>query len=308
MSSLSRIMLSRHGAVTPLAILSLSLLVGVIALAVDSGTLMEARRHVQAAADAAALAGADDLYANYLTNQGIDVNGTAQASALSTASANGFTNDGVQSIVTVSTSPQNYQGGPNTGKSLPAGYIEVIIQYNASHLFSGVFGTDATPVRARAVARGRCAPLQFTDMLVLNLNASAALRVSNLLGGLSVQSGLQVNSSSSSAVQVGLTAKITSPLVTLNPLVGGLLGSVLSLLSGTASVATSPPIPDPLRFLPAPDPVQLGLSTQSTNCSINSGTVDLYPGVYNGGIRISNTATVIFHANSDGTPGIYYLT
>jgi hypothetical protein len=297
----------RVGAVTPLAVLSLSLLVGVVALVVDSGTLLDARRHVQAAADAAALAGADDLYANYLTNQGVDVGGTAQTSALATASANGFTNDGVQSIVTVSTSPQNYQGGPNAGKPLPAGYIEVIIQYNASYLFSGVFGSGTTPVRARAVARGRCTSLNFRDLIVLNLNANGAVKVNNLLGGLTVNSGIHVNSNSSQAVEVSLLAKITTPLITLNPLVGGLLGAVLSLLSGSPTVNTSPPIADPLRYLPAPDPVQLGLTTRSTNCNINSGIVDLYPGVYNGGIRISGTAMVILHANSDGTPGIYYL-
>src|SRR6185437_12389178 len=84
----------RRGTVTPLTILNLSLLVGVVALAVDGGTLMEARRHAQAAADAAALAAATDLYSNYLTNQGLDPKGTALTSALANASANGFVNDG----------------------------------------------------------------------------------------------------------------------------------------------------------------------------------------------------------------------
>ncbi len=299
---------ARRGGVTPLAVLCLALLVGVVALSVDGGTLMEDRRHVQAAADAAALAGADDLYANYLTNQGIDVSGTAQASALATASANGFSNDGVHSTVTVSTSPQPYQGGPNVGKPLPAGYIEVIIQYNANRLFSGIFGSGTLPVRARAVARGRCVPLGTNyGLFALNLNEAAALKVSNLLGGLTVNSGIQVNSSSAQAVEVSLTAKITTPLINLNPLVGSLLGTILSLLSGPCTVSTSPPIPDPLRYLPAPDPVQLGLSTQGTNLSISSGIVHLYPGVYNGGIRISSTATVILHCNANGTPGIYYL-
>lgn len=306
--SLSRRRQSRRGGVTPLAILSIALLVGVVALTVDGGTLMEARRHVQATADAAALAGAGDLYANYNSNQGIDVAGSAQASALSTASANGFLNDGVQSTVTVSTSPQNYQGGPNAGKPLPAGYIEVIIQYNASHLFSGVFGASTTPVRARAVARGRCAPISSNNgVYALNLNVASALNVTNLLGGLSVNPGIQVNSGSSQAVTTSLLAKITTPLINLNSLVGGLLSAILSLLSGPASVTSCPPLADPLRYLPVPDPVQLGLTTRGNNLTISSGTVDLYPGVYNGGIKVSSTATVILHANSDGTPGIYYM-
>ncbi|HZV06013.1 MAG TPA: pilus assembly protein TadG-related protein [Gemmataceae bacterium] len=310
-SLLPRPMPRRRGAVTPLTVLSLSLLVGVVAMAVDSGTLMEARRHVQATADAAALAGASDLYTNYLSNQGIDSNGTALKSAQDTASSNGFANDGVQSTVTVRTSPQTYVGGPNQGKALPAGYIEVTIQYNASHLFSGVFGSGTTPVRARAVARGRCAPLAATDAFALNLKASAALKVSNLLGGLAVNTNIQANSKSSTAVQVSGLAKITTPLITLNPNTGGLIGSILSFLLGiggsTPTVTTCLPLPDPLRYLPVPDPVSLGLTTQGTNLTISSGNVDLYPGVYNGGIQISGTANVTLHANSDGTPGIYYL-
>jgi hypothetical protein len=301
----------RRGAVTPLTVLSLSLLVGVVAMVVDSGTLMEARRHIQATADAAALAGASDLYGKYLSNQGIDAGGTAQSSALATASSNGFTNDGVLSTVTVRTSPQTYLGGPNKGKVLPAGYIEVTIQYNASHLFSGVFGSGTTAVLARAVARGRCAPLASTDVFALNLTASSALKVSNLLGGLTVKTSIQANSTSSSAVQVSGLAKITTPQITLNPATGSLIGSILSFLLGlggsTPTVTTSLPLPDPLRYLPAPDPVQLGLSTQGTNLSISSGSVDLYPGVYSGGIQISGTANVTLHANSDGTPGVYYL-
>src|SRR5579871_2781951 len=112
----------RGGSVTPLAVLSLTLLVSVVALVVDGGSLMEERRHAQATAD-----------------------------------ANGFTNDGVQSVVTVNVSPQNYQGGPNAGSALPPGYVEVIVQYNASRTFSGIFGPGTIPVCGRAVARGRWA-------------------------------------------------------------------------------------------------------------------------------------------------------
>src|SRR6516165_7410422 len=136
----------RGGSVTPLAVLSLTLLVSVVALVVDGGSLMEVRRHAQATADAAALAAATDLYANYAANKGADPKGTAATSAQSIASANGFSNDNVQSVVTVNVSPQNYQGGPNAGSALPPGYVEVIVQYNACRTFSGIFGTGTVPV------------------------------------------------------------------------------------------------------------------------------------------------------------------
>lgn len=304
--SLLRRRLSRRGGVTPLTILSLSLLVGVVALVVDSGTLMEARRHVQAAADAAALAGADDLYINYPSNVGLDVTGSAQLSAKAVANDNGFLNDNSQSSVVVTTSPNPYQSGPNAGKPLPPGYIEVIITYNASHLFSGVFGSGTTPVRARAVARGRTVPLTKPDVFALNLNTAAALNISSLLGGLQVQNSIQVNSSSSQAVVVSLLAKITTPLINLNSLVGGLVNGILSFLLGSSTVTTSPPLADPLRYLPEPDPSSM--SPGGSNVSYSSGIHTLSPGVYNGGIIVSGTATVLLNDGGSGTPGIYYLT
>jgi Flp pilus assembly protein TadG len=316
----------RRGTVAPLTILCLGLLVGVTALVIDGGTLMEARRHVQAAADAAALAGAEDLYANYLSNQGYDYSGTAQNSALTTASANGFTS-GDQSIVTATvrtspTSSQTYQGGPNAGQTIPPGYIEVTIQYNAFHLFSGVFGCGSSPIRARAVARGQCSPLNSPGVMALNLGASGALNVAGA-GGLTVSGGIQVNSNSKSGLQAA--SNVTATQFILNPAMagsggggGGLLGAVLSLLGsilsllfgpgGTAAnVVTSPPAPDPLRFLPPPDPATL--KTQPyTNLNITGGNWELHPGVYNGGIRISGFGTqVTLHTNSGDTPGIYYL-
>ena len=295
---------SRRGTVTPLTVLNLALLVGVVALAVDGGTLMETRRHVQAAADAAALAAAADLYSNYTANQGIDLSGSAQASALATASANGFLNDGVQSTVAINTAAQTYVSGPNAGKTIPPGYVEVVIQYNADRLFSGIFGTGSLPVRARAVARGRCTAVSNNALLALNLNVSSALAVTGL-GSLNISGDIQVNSSSSLAVQLSGLGGITATRFTLNPATGSLLSFILSLLSGpggsSPSVGTSSPVPDPLRYLPPPDPVQLGLVNRTT------GSPDLYPGIYPNGIQISSGETVTLHANSDGTPGIYYL-
>jgi Flp pilus assembly protein TadG len=291
-----------------LAVLSLTLLVSMVALVVDGGCLMEERRHAQATADAAALAAAADLYTNYGTNGGADPKGTAAASAQATASANGFTNDGVQSVVTVNVSPQNYQGGPNAGSALPPGYVEVIVQYNASRTFSGVFGPGTVPVRARAVARGRWVPAS-NNATVLNLNNSSVLSIA-ALSGLKVNGKLLVNSNSSSGINLGLLASLSAAEFDLNNAVQGLIGLLLSLLKGllggSPSVQYMPPIADPLRYVSDPDPVKLGLSAQ-TNGTITGGVKDLYPGVYSGGINISGGATVTLHANADGTPGIYYL-
>lgn len=313
----------RGGGVTPLAILCMALLLAIVALAVDGGTLMEERRHVQAAADAAALAAADDLFANFNSNRGTDPGHSAQASAVATAAANGFNPDDGQSIVTVNISPQNYQGGPNAGTALPPGYAEVIVQYNAARLFSGVFGSNTIPVRGRAVARGQWGPVS-NKMLALNTTAPIGVGVQNT-ANVNINGGLLVNSNSSTAVTVAPTATLTASLLTLNAGGGGLLGLVGSLLGGLLGLlglgggggggsSSATPVnyalvaPDPLRSLPPPNPIQLGLSTRSTTTlNINCGTVNLFPGVYNGGINITQGASVTLHPNSDGTPGIYFL-
>ncbi len=300
----------RSGGVLPLTVLSLSVLAGVVALVVDGGTLMEARRHVQAGADAAALAGAADLFTNYIANQGTDPNGTATASALTTASANGYTNDGVQSVVTVSVSPQNYQGGPNVGLPLPAGYIEVIVQYNASHLFTGIFGAGTTPVVARAVARGRTTPLSNNSVVTMNTSFAPSIQV-GLLSSLQTSAGVTVNSNSSSILSLAGSTGITASQFNVTASASSGLGSILSELHGlggtSPTIKTISSIPDPLRFLPVPNSTSLGLTTKATNLLVGSGTMNLYPGIYSGGIRVVGSATVILHANTDGSPGIYFL-
>ena len=87
----------------------MALLLSFVALTIDGGGLLEQRRHAQAAADAAALAGAEDLFRHYPTNQGVDVGGTAAARAEAIAAANGFTTT-APSHVTIRTNPQMYLG------------------------------------------------------------------------------------------------------------------------------------------------------------------------------------------------------
>jgi hypothetical protein len=81
----------------------------------------------------------------------------------------------------------------------------------------------------------------------------------------------------------------------------------LGLSGASPTLVELPAVPDPLRFLTPP--VQSQLSTAPyTNLNITSGTWDLHPGVYSGGIRASGLITVVnLHCNSDGSPGIYYL-
>jgi hypothetical protein len=298
----------RNGTVTPLLVLSLSLFVGMVALCLDGGTLMEDRRHVQAAADAAALAAAADLFVYYPLNRGLDWSGTARAAALANAAANGFSNNGEQSSVAIHISPQIYEAGPYAGQPVPPGYVEVIIQYNAGRLFSGIFGSGTIPVRSRAVARGQWTP-NTNALLILNLTARAALNVRGN-ANLTVYGNVQVNSNSPDALNLA-SGGLSAASLSLNSAAGintsTLLSSVLGLGGGSPSITTSGPIADPLRFLAPPNPTSLGLSVQSVPGGWGANPISLYPGIYNGGIRLSGNNTYYLHDNPDGTPGIYYL-
>ena len=121
---------ARRGTVLVQLALSLILLMTILAITVDLGFLLVERRHAQATADASALAAASDLYYNWGADGGSDPNNNALKSALGVASANGYTNDGTTSTVSVKISPAAYSGGPNAGKAVPPGYAEVTVTYN----------------------------------------------------------------------------------------------------------------------------------------------------------------------------------
>src|SRR5215831_3228886 len=183
----------RRSAVTPLVAVCLMLMVpAILALVVDGGMLLTERRRAQATADAAAMAAACTLYDNYPVDQGLGKVGNPSGSALAVASANGYTNDGVTSSVTVNIPPQSgiYAGLPS--------YVEVIVTYYQGRAFSSFLGTGTLPVMARAVARGA-----WTDsnagVIVLNYSGKGTLSVQGNGAFTDVGAKVIVNSNNPSA-------------------------------------------------------------------------------------------------------------
>jgi Flp pilus assembly protein TadG len=97
----------RRGHTLVLVVLCLIPIMGVVAIVVEGGVLMSDRRRVQRAADSAALAAAVDLFTKWNKNNGVDSSNSAHTSALTTAAANGYTNDGASSTVTVNIPPKS---------------------------------------------------------------------------------------------------------------------------------------------------------------------------------------------------------
>src|SRR5262245_5416735 len=119
---------SRSGTVAVICAVCLVVVLAFVAIAIDGGGLMDDRRRAQSAADAAALAGAADLFAKWQTNTGTDKQGTAVTRAIAASAANGFP------------APEVYcppQSGPFAGQ---AGYIEVIVNYSQKRAFSRIWG------------------------------------------------------------------------------------------------------------------------------------------------------------------------
>jgi hypothetical protein len=315
---------TRRGAVTPLVALCLMfMLPAIVALAVDGGMLLTERRRAQATADAAAMAAACVLYDYYPVDQGQGLVGNPSGAALAVASANGYTNDGVTSSVTVNIPPHSgiYAGLPS--------YAEVIVTYYQGRAFSSFLGTGTMPVRARAVARGAWTYPNF-GVLVLNYSGKGTLNDQG--GGAFTETGgkVIVNSNNPSAlldtgggtmiapefdITGGDTVSNNGQLIT-TPIPNNILTGV-------------PPTPDPLAYIPAPSqPASANVLTKGNNVAptytnytytLPDGTVKTYnnvyiltPGSYGGPSdpklpNFTNGDLVILQQASAGGSGIYYL-
>ncbi|MBO0699349.1 MAG: hypothetical protein J2P46_13215 [Zavarzinella sp.] len=291
----------RPAAVVPIVAVCLPVLMAVVALALDAGMIYDRQRQTQAAADAAALAGAGDLFRTYSDadsqNNGKDPNGFSAGHARAVAEANGYPNDGKIADVVVNIPPQS---GPFAGK---VGYIEVLITYHQPRGFSTIFGTGDLLVGARAVARGTWEP-NHIGILALDPTSGSSVK----LGGGAVanvpDAAVIVDSNSSSALySAGTGNSITSESFEIT---GNFAGGVPGVnFIGPLDVGV-PPTPDPYRYLPPPDPNTMAQQNfPQTAQVINQGggvkTYILSPGVYKGGISVSGKDSLVLN------PGIYYM-
>jgi hypothetical protein len=286
----------RRGSVSGFVALCLTLLVAIVAIALDGGMLLSERRHAQAVADAAALAAASDLY---LGNSAT----TAQQSALTTAAANGYNNDGGTSVITPNLTDVN--GHPVHGIWSPPisgdhvgdpNYVEVVVQWNQARGFSSIFGSGPIPIRARSVAMGMTAPYSTSAILILDTTGSSAL---NAAGNpnINVNAPITVDSNNSQSLTVGGSSNMIAPVINVTGNFSLSGGAVLTGAVNTG-VATTP---DPLASLAAPDPNSLTSQSSSTLSLGDGASHTLSPGVYAGGISISSSTSVTL------LPGIYYI-
>jgi len=273
----------RKGVIAILVAISMVVLLGICAIVLDGGMMMHNKRKIQAVADAAALAAAEDLYYNYATNKGLD-SGSATNTANTVAADNGFITGVVVNIPPKTANTTYFNNKP--------GFVEVVITYEQPRYFSTIWGTQKLPVVARAIARGTWTG-SGAAIHVLDATGSSALSSDD--DGQTTVNGapINVNSNSTSAAFAKGNGKITASQINF----GGDSASGNGLFVGPITTAVSP-TPDPLAYLPDPD--SSGMPLQSA-VNAQHGSTTISPGLYKGGISVSNGASLTM------LPGIYYI-
>ncbi len=264
--------------------LALAVVCGMVALTIDIGLLFMERRGMQNAADAAALAGAQELP---------DSPPQAIAVARQWGQKHGFV-DGVGGVSVSVTTP--YQGDPTK--------IRVDISGDTSATFARVLGIDSFQVSGGATADQEGGPgayalivLNKTKCLAFDNTGSGNIQIS---GG-----GIMVNSGCSNAARHAGSGNIEVSAVHYYQ-AGGFV------VSGSGNVSPPPQpvasqVADPLASWapPAPGAASPGSAGTPSNPQLTlvngSGNKTLYPGTYYGGLKITGSGNVALQ------PGTYIM-
>jgi Flp pilus assembly protein TadG len=259
---------------TAIGLIALCALVG---LAADTGYFFENRRRAQTAADAAALAGAEQLRRAGTTR--------VVTAANDAAAANGFTNGVSGTTIAVHNPPSSGYYTADTS------YVEAIVTQDRPTLFMGLLGLQSARASARAVAG-----VQDSQNCVYTLSQTGAgLTLGGSKATVSAACGIVVDSSASNALNAGAGSVFATSV------------SVTGSISGSCN--TQDPAGCRTGVPPQPDPLATQADPQFSGCDfggsppvrINGGVVTLTPGVYCNGISITAGATVTF------APGVYIL-
>ncbi len=224
---------SESGQVLVIVSLIIVTLIACTALASDVGFLRNLRRQMQTAADAAAIAGAREIFSGN--------DGEVNTAAATDATTNGFTN-GVNGVtVTINNPPTNSSYSNINGNAQD---VEVIINKAQPTFFMRAMGISTVNVAARAVAGPENSPY---CVYLLSPNASPSLNLLSF-GTIQASCGLVVDSTSNSAIQ--------DFLVFINDTSTGVVGGIsgFSFLFTPTPVTGIAPIGDPLAALTQPTP------------------------------------------------------
>ncbi len=271
---------SRSGSVAAVVAVSLPVILGVAALALDSGILFIHRRQAQTMAEAVSTAAAYQLYLNSSNTSGATSAATALASQY-----------GVSATVNIP---------PTSGLfANKSGYAQVSLSTSSPRLFSAIWGAGSLSVDASAVTGSGTTPYSTAAILVLSPSGTA-MTLSGTTSVTANNGSIIIDSTSNTAVVSSGSPgpSINAPVLDLS---GKIAYSGTNPNNATVTNTGQPNTPDPLAGISAPS--SSGMTVQSSSKITLSGstTMTLSPGVYTGGISLSGSSSVTLNS------GVYYI-
>jgi len=289
---------------------------GFLAFALDVGMLSRQKRMAQAAADAAALAAAEEVSAGASSNE--------QTVANAIAKMNGFD-------TTLSTNPATVTlSTPGSGNYSGSAYVQATVSRHVPTMFLRAFrsswatmNVSATSIAGGSQTSQTCVCLEGTSGEVLNLSNNAKLNATTC--------GLVDNSSSSNAL--GIVGSATLTALTLGTVSsnwnnssninnGGSIANSTDIVQGISSTCapTMPTAPtysscvaDPGgsygTFTWGPASASSVVCYNALTVGANGSTCTLNPGIYviNGG-ELHFESGASNHSNLGGNGVFFYLT
>ena len=304
---MTRAVSDERGSILLLTALSLTAFVALVGISVDIGHVLLEKRKLQAAADAAAMAGAIEVrlcggVTNCQTMQSAVQSAVSENNInVSTTLTNCSGTAGSGVTLTVNNPVCEVSTDPNKGKG---NYVEAVLSEPVNTYFARLVGINSFNVNVRAeAAHGLGGPCIYA------LDSSGAAL--SILAGVIVKSncGVVDESSSSNAINCVVGAFLYAPII----LDSGGTSGLLCLASAKPRTHVPAPTPrDPLAYLPAPPTASDSCGTTTSSpysgspSAVNvilGGNVTFNPGVYCGGISITAAlaSTITFN------PGTYVL-
>jgi hypothetical protein len=256
--------------------LMLGALLGITALAIDAGLAYQEKSSHQMAADSAALAAAQELFAGSSAD-------AAEAEAV------GF----VDSNSDEDAAPEVHIP-PVTGVSAgDSNCAEVVVASESPAVFSKVLDFDVFPVETRAVACGESGIGGNYAIISLNESACDAIATNGNINITIINGGIWANSTCAvNALSAVGTVNINT---TVNNVRGGCSTGNATVTPGCTHPNAS--LSDPLAGLPVPTP-----PAGPVRACPGNGNRTLQPGRYNCQIRPGGSSNYTF------LPGDYYIT
>jgi hypothetical protein len=285
----------RRGQTVVFIALSLFVLLGAAAFAVDWGLITFTKHQLQNFVDAAALAGAQELpnasnarqkaTENYARNYANNFGGTPPTPQLITC-----TDPISPTTVCYRIGTDEVQLTTPYGSPPSPNRLHVRACRNVSLFFARLLGMSSRRVCAEAIAR-RGGTRFPRGLVVLDGSGNRALFMQGNARLAVLNGSIIVNSNAADAIFAQGSTTLTASEI----LVTGNYQTLGSAVITPTPQTGQPPVPDPLASLPAPNPAGLPVFSGRTI----SGVATLQPGVYTGLVRLIGNAFVTMQ------PGTY---